>query len=822
MAQKTSASFSRSKYFKFLLKKNLPLFIAYSVYLLFFVSVNLISSLRSPTSSYVYPAYSTVYYLSAYLTAPITIVIALMSAIANFKFFTSRSECDIYFSIPITRTSLFFSNYSAGLLTLCIPNLLFNNLLVSVFVNYSKLSGAALSQEQYLQTITGGLMQTVMSFVTLAAAYTLAVFFAVNIGKVFDICFYYLILIFVVPIGFTLFMRVMNNNLLGITPNTFYYSSVLSLLSPFSLFTLPYSLVAVSGTVTTQAWITWTVWMIIYIAVILLILGISYLLFRIRKTEKVQTPFAFEYFKILLSVVISICLGLIVSMAVSGGKIDISSLAISAPAFIVSSCVAYLGCMAIAKRSFLIFDRKLLYLCIPVAVYFTLFCYSATGGFGKVTYVPSLNEVAKVSITKYQPYDYYSSEYQNSLQPFRDVKNIQFDKTVYREVAYEIDPTFNENSLTVEDPESIQTIIAFHKSILEHYKKFDYNLSAVTNYATSSHYAGSNVFSSPTSYTFSTGDGYYAVSSSFDQDNSTISSELPEVYSNDVSSDITSYDVSSNVSSYGDDYNKYLAYGNVTNIYSPTITYTLKNGKQITRTYGKYLSEWVDEAFEKVQELPSEQQELDDLFEKYLQYYLKSDYTLNYRSPLPFARESGCNGTVTLNAADMRKLLQAVYLDESRISATNDFDAGEYLIIELASGGYDLSRIVKNKRIVVENNYANTIKVLKELGFADFTEKYKLPDGVKMELAPQYDLPYSKSFIISQDSVFYSLPGAADSEPITFLPGYIDTSNPNRVQDILDDIYLTHSSDSSYYIVRFLLNGQYYSDIYLYPHNTYQ
>ena len=163
--------------------------------------------------------------------------------------------------------------------------------------------------------------------------------------------------------------------------------------------------------------------------------------------------------------------------------------------------------------------------------------------------------------------------------------------------------------------------------------------------------------------------------------------------SNDVSSDMTSYDVSSNVSSYGDDYDKYLAYSDVTNIYSPTITYTLKNGKKITRTYGKYLSEWVDEAFKKVQELPSEQQELDDLFEKYLQYYLKSDYTLNYRSPSPFAKESGCNGTVTLNAAEMRNLLQAVYLDESKISSASDFDAGEYLIIELASGDTTLAAL---------------------------------------------------------------------------------------------------------------------------------
>lgn len=821
MAQKTSASFSRSKYFGFLLKRNLPLFIAYSICLLFFVSVSLISLLRSSRANYVYPSYSTVYYLSAYLKAPITIIIALMSAISNFKFFTSRSECDIYFSIPITRTSLFFSNYSAGLLTLFIPNLLFNNSLVSVFINHSKLSSAVLSQEQYLQTLTSDLMQAVMSFVTLVAAYTLAVFFAVNIGKVFDICFYYLILIFVVPIGFALFMQVINNNLLGITSNTYYYGSAFSWLSPLSFFTLPYILTV--SDITTQAWLTWTVCIIIYISVILLILGLSYLLFRIRKTEKVQTPFAFEYFKILLSVVISICLGLIVAMVVSNGKIDISSLAISAPAFIVSSCIAYLGCMAIAKRSFMIFDRKLLYLCIPVAIYFTLFCYSATGGFGKVTYVPSPNEVAKVSITKYQPYEYYyNSEYQSSLQPFSDVKNILFDKTVYRKIAYEIDPTFNENTLTFEDPESIQTIVAFHKSILEHYKKFDYNLSAVTNYATSSYYTGSNVSSSSAGYTYSTGDGYYAVSSSFDQDISTISSELLIESSNDVSSDMTSYDVSSNVSSYGDDYDKYLAYSDVTNIYSPTITYTLKNGKKITRTYGKYLSEWVDEAFKKVQELPSEQQELDDLFEKYLQYYLKSDYTLNYRSPLPFAKESGCNGTVTLNAAEMRNLLQAVYLDESKISSASDFDAGEYLIIELASGGYDLSRIVNNNRIIVENNYTNTIKVLKELGFSDFSEKYKLPDGVKMEMASAFDFQYSDYFGVSKDNVFKSVNNGKVYEQFSLYPNYFDTANPDRVRQVLNDICLTHSYDTSYFIIRFLINDQYYSDVYLYPYDTYK
>lgn len=233
------------------------------------------------------------------------------------------------------------------------------------------------------------------------------------------------------------------------------------------------------------------------------------------------------------------------------------------------------------------------------------------------------------------------------------------------------------------------------------------------------------------------------------------------------------------------------------------------------------MSEWVDEAFEKVQKLPEERQALLDLFEKYLQYYLKSDCTLNYRSPLPFAKESGCNGTITLNAADMRKLLQAVYLDESVISAASDFDTGEYLIIELTSGA-DLSHIVKNNRIIVENNYANTIKVLKELGFADFSGKYKLPDGVKMELASLHEFSYSPSFSISQDNVFYSLTGRADWEQFTLLSNYIDTSNPGRVQAVLDDIYLTHSSDNSYYIVRFLLNNQYYSDIYLYPHDTYQ
>ena len=210
------------------------------------------------------------------------------------------------------------------------------------------------------------------------------------------------------------------------------------------------------------------------------------------------------------------------------------------------------------------------------------------------------------------------------------------------------------------------------------------------------------------------------------------------------------------------------------------------------------------------------------MFEKYLQYYLKSDYTLNYRSPLPFAKESGCNGTVTLNAAEMRNLLQAVYLDESKISSASDFDAGEYLIIELASGGYDLSRIVNNNRIIVENNYTNTIKVLKELGFSDFSEKYKLPDGVKMEMASAFDFQYSDYFGVSKDNVFRSVNNGKVYEQFSLYPNYFDTANPDRVRKVLNGICLTHSYDTSYFIIRFLINDQYYSDVYLYPYDTYK
>lgn len=443
MLQKASTSYKNMKYFTYCLKRNIPIFIIFGLYFIltlgFYFSKYIMSSGQG-ISSYYY-TYSILSVFDTYIIS----IIALIAAILNFKFLSSRKMSDIYYSVPISKGGLFWCNYFSGLFSIFIPHIFLRSPLLAIIFK-----GDNTDLETYLDNIANSWKIFASQTVSLLLAYAIAVFFVVNFGKILDLCIYYISFGLLLRTVFSVVIGVLNNNIAGIVSSTDFLTNT----SQYSI------LYGTAAGMTTYFWVYILLWVAISAA--------AFLLFRIRKSECCETVFAFSYFKVVISVTAALILGLFILFVFSGGKYDLHSLLVFSPFYFFGAIVAFLGTLVLSKRSFNVLNKQLYFFAIPCVAFVVLISYLVSGGFGRATYIPKIDEVESVSITRYvgetsnQYYDYYSDEDYVG-------KNIKFSQVLYQE-----------NNIIYTEKAAIKTVMEFHKSLLDEFEKYNYNTLEVT------------------------------------------------------------------------------------------------------------------------------------------------------------------------------------------------------------------------------------------------------------------------------------------------------------------------------------------------------
>ena len=442
MLQKPLTSYKNMKYFTYCLKRNIPIFIIFGLY--FILTLGFQFSQWLKVSSVITSYYYTYSILSAFDTY-IILGIALVAAIINFKFLSSRKMSDIYYSVPISKSALFWCNYFSGLAAIIIPYFLLRSPLLSIIFKSENID-----QQTYIDNINSLWGIFAFQIISLLLAYAVAVFFVVNFGKILDLCIYYISFSLLLPTVFSTVVGVLNNNIVGFTSSS-------------DFLTNGTKYITLNGTATEK-----TIYLSVYIVLSIAVSLVAFVLFRKRKSECCENAFAFDYFKVVISVTASLVFGIFTLVIFLGGKYDLNSLTVFSPFFFFGAIVAFLGTLVLSKRSFNILNKQLYFFAIPCVAFAVLISYLASGGFGRAAYVPEISEVESVSITRYigestnQYYDYYSDEDYVG-------KNIRFSQVLYQE-----------NNIIFTEKEAVKTVMEFHESLLDEFKKYSYNTLEVT------------------------------------------------------------------------------------------------------------------------------------------------------------------------------------------------------------------------------------------------------------------------------------------------------------------------------------------------------
>ncbi len=451
MLQETSTSYKTQKYFGYCLKKNILFSIICAVCFILtsslqFSQINVGIYAKTSLFSNIYG-----YGLIGYFDTCIIWGIALVSAILNFRFLFSQKLSDIYYLVPIRKNIMFWCNYFSGLLAIIIPFILFRSPILNIILKDGNADPAV--QEAYLGNLNSLWMNFAVQTLSLLLAYAVAVFFVVNFGKILDLCIYYFSLRFLLPTAMRVVYYILNTGMAGIESENSHWMYGLNN-------------VLINGETADKM-----LGFVLYLLAIAAFSVGAFFLFRIRKNERYETAFAFNYFKPVMMVVASLVLGFCgISILLLSEKYNAQSLAVFTPVFFIGAAVAFVGTLMLSKRSVNILDKHLYYFAVPSMLFVVLLAYVGTAGFGRAAYIPKISQIESVSITKFEDSDpYWEEDYLNQIKDFTG-KNIVFDAEVHKGTE-----------LIFTRDEAIKTVREYHKSLLGELDKYHYDVTKITN-----------------------------------------------------------------------------------------------------------------------------------------------------------------------------------------------------------------------------------------------------------------------------------------------------------------------------------------------------
>lgn len=304
---------------------------------------------------------------------PLSMLLTLVVACVAFQYMHTKRSVDLYYALPVSRTTLFLGRYLGGLTLCLLPGF-------GVWVVTSLLFSTRIFSENTLIW-----QDLLVFFVAVASTYTFSVLCAMCSGTLFDT----LVSILAVNVVYPVTVLVLSSFAAATVPGSVMLGGISSLLmtalSPYGAVIVP---------LTARDYLTGYV--VYWLVVTLLMLAAAFVLNKRRKVETAETSFAFRgpsiFIRFMASLTSGVGLGWIFQIVTQG------SVVMFVLGALIGSFVAHLVLELLYTRSFRFLKKSLWYYAAATACVLILYACLMTGLFGYETRVPDAGQVESAEI----------------------------------------------------------------------------------------------------------------------------------------------------------------------------------------------------------------------------------------------------------------------------------------------------------------------------------------------------------------------------------------------------------------------------------------
>ena len=318
----------------------------------------------------------------------ISLAVMLLLLFVNFSFLYSKKSSDVFHSLPLTRNELLFTRFSVSFIGAAIP-------LTASFLGLVIIAA--------LPFVTGAAVFTVIKAYLLALLQLLMcgifmLIFIVSAGTIFDM----IISLAAVNIGFPVLALIIRNWLSTLAEGVELSEKYVFYTSPllYSAYNMPlvtrdenYNVIGGSMSYFTDKI---TVWSVVAICLLIVLFGyIAIALFRRRKSETAGEAYSFKFMPILITLLISIGGGLVVSALFEGVQPDSVGYWTF---FCIGALIAAVAAGAIMSRGFKCIKASLIKGGIAVGVMAVMCLSTLFIGNSIVDFVPNENRIKYIKV----------------------------------------------------------------------------------------------------------------------------------------------------------------------------------------------------------------------------------------------------------------------------------------------------------------------------------------------------------------------------------------------------------------------------------------
>ncbi len=322
------------------------------------------------------------------LTFVISLAVMLLLLFVNFSFLYSKKSSDVFHSLPLTRNELLLTRFSASFIGAAIPlTASFLGLLIIVALPF--VAGA---------TVLTVIKAYLLALLQLLMCGSFMLIFIVSAGAIFDM----IISLAAVNIGFPVIALLINNWLSSLAEGVELSEKFIFYTSPllYSAYNMPlvtrdenYNVIGGSADYFTEKLTVFSI-----ISVFILTILFSYIaiaLFKKRKSETATEAYSFKFMPILITILISIGGGLILSAIFEGVNPDSIGYWTF---FCIGSLLASVAAGAIMTRGFKNVKASLIKGGIAVGVMAALCLGTLFIGNSIVDFVPKENRIKYIKV----------------------------------------------------------------------------------------------------------------------------------------------------------------------------------------------------------------------------------------------------------------------------------------------------------------------------------------------------------------------------------------------------------------------------------------
>ncbi len=432
------------------IKNSVPMLIIYSFVLFISFPVFVILSKKNNPTDFNYIDCGVFSYFSPVIISVFTIVVACFM----YKIYHDKRSVDLFASLPLKRRSLFLSRYFAGLIVIIVPLVVF---MIAAWIASGDFSTTAIS------TTVCIMLGFILAIIN---GYTMLSLFAMLCGGIIDTLITYAVVNIGVIASVYLSMEIITNTLPGYTAYDFISLNktveiLMFLFCPYGMTMIAstFPMMIPVGTLADEAINHIIISFVLWFALAVVYFVAAMFFVKIRKNEKVQNGFIFEFPKAIIQAIASVGTGLILgsifSMEFSYSAVDGTEIFIM---FLIGAALGAFGSFLVVT---LIYNRgiKRFVKSIPVfvgsfVVLALFYILVATGSVGGVNTVPDVSDVKSVSVSCGNNID------------------IEFTGFEYNGGAIVSDGyTFRYIDYSSEDEQHIKNSVALHQAIVDNLHK---------------------------------------------------------------------------------------------------------------------------------------------------------------------------------------------------------------------------------------------------------------------------------------------------------------------------------------------------------------